>query len=267
MMIEVKINGKPAEVPAGTTILAAARSCGVNIPTLCHHEALEPFGACRLCLVAIDDAGRQSIVAACNYPLEHSGLVVETDTSAVWQARKMSLKLLLARCPGVKVLQDLAREWAVDTKDLLLTEDRGEECILCGRCVRVCREVIGKSAISFAFRGVERRVSAPFDQEPDACLGCTACAFVCPTGAVKVIEQNGRRLIAPWHSNLEQVACKECGRAVAPVKMLAHLRGLAGEENEQAGEGVFCSRCRRLKTAAAVTALPEVKFPGPFMIP
>ena len=132
MMIEVKINGKPAEVPAGTTILAAARSCGVNIPTLCHHEALEPFGACRLCLVAIDDAGRQSIVAACNYPLEHSGLVVETDTSAVWQARKMSLKLLLARCPGVKVL----RIWPGNGRDtdLLLTEDRGRMYFMWAMC-------------------------------------------------------------------------------------------------------------------------------------
>ncbi len=261
-MIKVMINGLSVEAPAGTTILAVARSLGLEIPTLCHHDALEPFGACRLCLVELDDGGRQSIVAACSYLLERSGLKVETESAAARQARKMSLKLLLARCPGVVVLQDLARQWDVNTEGLLLTEDRGEECILCGLCVRVCREVIGKNVISFTYRGVERRVSTPFDEENDACLGCAACAYVCPTGAIKVDEQKGRLLIAPWHSDLEQALCERCGRPVAPAKMLDHLQGDAGCENGPAGGELLCSRCRRRKVAGAATVLPDLRLQG-----
>lgn len=259
-MIQVEIDGQTVEMPAGTTILAAARSLGIEIPTLCHHDALEPFGACRLCLVELNDGGRKSIVAACNYPLEQSGLVVETGTASVWEARKMSLKLLLARCPGVAVLQELARQWSVDTQELLLIGDGEEECILCGCCVRVCREVIGKSVISFVYRGVERRVSTPFDRESELCLGCTACAYVCPTGAIKVDQENGRLLIAPWHSDLEQIFCGECGEALAPARLYAHLRAAEGEEGGAAAEEPLCSRCRRLKITAAAAALPETKY-------
>ena len=259
-MIEVEINGQKVEAPAGTTILAAARLLGIDIPTLCHHEALAPFGACRLCLVALDDGGRRSIVAACNYPLERSGLAVDTKAGDVRQARRMSLKLLLARCPGVQLLQDLARQWGVDTAGLLVTGGPEEECILCGLCVRVCREVIGKSAISFVYRGVERRVSAPFDRESEACLGCAACAHVCPTGAIKVDEESGRLLISPWHSDLELALCRECGAPVGPAKMLTHLRGGEGEAGAPAEEELLCSRCRRLKIAAAAAALPELNY-------
>jgi NADH dehydrogenase/NADH:ubiquinone oxidoreductase subunit G len=257
-MIEIEIDGQKVETRPGTTILAVARSVGIDIPTLCHHEALEPYGACRLCLVELSEAGRQSIVAACNYPLERSGLTVKTDTPAVRQARKMSLKLLLARCPTVTVLQELAREWEVNPADLLIIGDGEEECILCGLCVRVCREVIGKNVISFAYRSVERRVSTPFDRESDLCLGCTACAFVCPTGAIKVDEAKGRLLIAPWHSNLEQARCSSCGRPVAPAGMLAHLSEKLEQEPETGT--LLCSRCRRLQAAAAAAALPEVRF-------
>ena len=260
-MIKVKIDGQRVAVAAGTTILAAARRLGLEIPTLCHHEALEPFGACRLCLVALDEGGRQSIVAACNYPLERSGLSVETGTTAVWQARKMSLKLLLARCPGVKVLQDLARQWRVDTADLLLTGDGEEECILCGLCVRVCREVIGKNAISFVYRGAERKVSTPFDAETDLCLGCAACAYLCPTGAIKVREEAGRLLIDRWHSDLEQALCSECGRPVVPAELLVQMREKAAEEGVP-GEELLCLRCRRVRAAAAATALPVPQY-GP----
>ena len=257
-MIEVEINGQSAAAPRGTTILAAARSLGVDIPALCHHEALAPFGACRLCLVALVDGRLRSIVAACNYPLEKSGLAVETDTDDVLQARRMNLKLLLARCPAVKVLQDLALEWDVDTEGLLLTGDGEEECILCGLCVRVCREVIGRCVISFAYRGVERKVSTPFDLESDLCLGCAACAFVCPTGAIKVNEENGRLLIAPWHSNLEQALCSRCGRPVAPVGIFEHL-GERMESRPKEGEHL-CSHCRRLEITAAAVKLPAVKY-------
>ncbi len=231
-MLTITINGFDYRVPAGTTILEAARSNGFYIPTLCYHEALEPFGSCRLCLVEVaagfEEGG--TVTSSCTYPIEEEGLFVQTETPAVLQARKVNLGLLLARRPGVECLQELAHSWWVDISGLPLLGDFNEACILCGRCVRVCREAIGKNAISFAFRGVERKVSAPFDQLPDDCIGCTACAHVCPTGAVKVAEENNYRLIEPWQSELELIACADCGVKVTPQEQALYLAGKLQQE-------------------------------------
>ena len=231
-MVTITIDGFDYRVPRGSTILEAARQAGFEIPTLCYHEAMEPFGSCRLCLVEV--AGgigeRGTVTASCTYPVEEDGLFVHTATPVVLQARKMNLALLLARCPGVECLQELAHSWWADLTGLPVIGDFSEECILCGRCVRVCREAIGKEAISFAFRGTDRTVSAPFDRQPEDCTGCTACEFVCPTGAVKVTEEEGRRFIAPWHSESELLSCSDCGAVVATRELAAHL----GEQLEQA---------------------------------
>lgn len=259
-MIEVTIDGKKTEVPAKTSALLAARRLGIEIPTLCHHDALEPFGACRLCLVEVCDQGHKSVVAACTYKLEKGGLEIKTQTPEVLRARKMSLKLLLARRPNVGVLKNLAQEWGLESTDLLLVEKSEEKCILCGQCVRVCREVIGKNVIGFVFRGAERRPSTPFDQENPDCLGCAACAFVCPTGAIQVAEKDGQITIAPWHSTLEQVFCAQCGKPVGPSKMVAQLQEtLAGEKGALAGE-MLCLSCRRKQVARLTATLPVVHF-------
>lgn len=285
-MISILIDGIELQVPPGTTILEAARDAGFQIPTLCYHKSLKPFGSCRLCVVELSGAGgeKKQVVSSCAYPVEEKGLIVHTETPAVLQARKMILSLLLARYPGVELLQKLAAEWWVDSADLPVEGDPVEDCILCGRCVRVCREVIGKDAISFAYRGVERRVSSPFDQNPPDCIGCTACAHVCPTGAVRISEENKRRFIAPWHSELELLTCLDCGEAFVPRAVLDHLEKiLPGKEvpkevlrpgfdpvdradpaslqaasHRAAVDTALCSRCRR-KRAAGVSVKNQVR--------
>ena len=106
-MTTVRINGIDVEAERGTTLLEAARFLGVEIPTLCHHEGLSPYGACRLCVVEVGPAGNSKLVSACTYPVEE-GLNVRTHSRRVVRARKMLVELLLSVCPSSKTIQDLA---------------------------------------------------------------------------------------------------------------------------------------------------------------
>jgi len=183
--ITLKIDGLEVKAKEGASILDVAKKLGIKIPTLCYHPALEPFGACRVCSVEITDKrGRKKIVTSCNYPV-FEGLVVDTKSEKVFRTRQLLLELLLARCPKVKKIQDLAREYGIE-KPSFWVEDPEEDCILCGLCVRVCEELVGVSAINFANRGVEREVTAPYHTISDDCVGCGACAIVCPTDSKKV---------------------------------------------------------------------------------
>ena len=183
--ITLKIDGVEVNAIKGTSIYDVAKKVGIKIPTLCHNEALEPFGACRVCSVEITDKrGRKKIVTSCNYPV-FDGLVVETKSEKVFRTRQLLLELLLSRCPNSKKIQDLAREYGVE-KPRFWIDDVEEDCILCGLCTRVCQERIGVYAINFANRGVEREVTAPYHSFSDDCIGCGACAIVCPTNSRRI---------------------------------------------------------------------------------
>jgi len=186
--IALNIDSREVKVEEGATILEAAKSAGIDIPTLCYHPALSPFGACRLCSVEVIGQGRSRIVTSCNYPVEE-GLIVNTKSPDVIEIRKMLIELLLARAPKAKIIQDLAKEYGVE-KTRFEIEDPENLCILCGLCARICEERIGVSVINFVGRGVDRKVETPFqgtsDVNLDVCLACGACAFVCSTGAIKL---------------------------------------------------------------------------------
>ena len=183
--VTLKIDDKEVKASEGATILDVAKKVGINIPTLCYTSSLSPFGACRICSVEITDKrGRKRIVTSCNYPVDE-GLVVSTKSEKVLKTRKLLLELLLARCPKVKKIQDLAREYGVE-KPRFWIEDVEEDCILCGLCTRVCEERIGVYAINFAKRGVEREVTTPYHSFSDDCIGCGACALVCPTNSKRI---------------------------------------------------------------------------------
>jgi heterodisulfide reductase subunit A len=186
--VTLEIDGKEVKAKEGTTILEAARSVGIDIPTLCYHKALTPYGGCRLCTVEIFRGRRSRIVTSCVYPVEE-GLVVKTKSDTVIRDRKMLIELMLARAPKAKVIQDFAKEYGVE-KTRFKIEDPENLCILCGLCARVCEERIGVSAINFVGRGVARKVQTPFqgtlDINFDVCIACGSCASICPTGAIKL---------------------------------------------------------------------------------
>jgi len=180
-MITFKINGKEVQAEKGEYLLQVARRYGIDIPTLCHHDALEPAGMCRLCTVELFDGRRTRYVTACNYPV-WEGMEVFTDTEAVHQGRKLIVELLLARCPDVPVLLDLAKKYGISEPRF---KKEGDDCILCGLCVRMC-ERMGNSAITLTGRGAKIAVDTPFHVQTDVCMGCGACVSVCPTGHIRL---------------------------------------------------------------------------------
>lgn len=175
--ILLKIDGKEVKATEGMTVLEAARSADIFIPTLCYHEKLEPYGGCRLCTVEVEVRGRTILVAACLYPVEQD-LVVRTRSEKVDKIRKMILELLLAHAPYSSQLQDLAREYKAD-KDRF--EKESSFCILCGLCERYCAEVKKKHAVGFVNNGARREISFIPEIAAKECLGCKECFPLCPT--------------------------------------------------------------------------------------
>lgn len=182
-MVNLEIDNQDVEIQEGATVLEAAKKLGIRIPTLCHNDALTPYGACQLCTVEVEINGRKRMVASCLYPVGKE-IKVSTSSERVKKARKIIIELLLARCPNVKILQDLAKEYGVEK---VRFSQKNEDCILCGLCVRICTERLGIGAIGFEGRGTTRKVGIPFGlEESDVCVGCGACTYVCPTGAIQM---------------------------------------------------------------------------------
>ncbi len=226
--VTLTIDGRAVSVPPGVTVLEAARKAGVYIPTLCHHEALDPYGGCRMCIVEIE--GMRGFPTSCSTPVADK-MVVRTSTTQIQELRRNIFELVLSEHPFqctscVKnmrcELQQVAAHIGLDrvslpsaVKDLpVLTDsaffDRDYKlCILCGRCVRMCQEVRGAAAIAFTYRGGDSLVGTAFGQtlQDAECQFCGACVDVCPTGALmdralKPVRSVDRRVIT---------TCPYCG--------------------------------------------------------
>jgi len=179
--ILLNIDGKEVRAKAGMTLLEAARSAGISIPTLCYHEKLEPFGGCRLCIVELEQRGWTRLVVSCVYPVEKN-LVVKTRSEKVDRIRKMIIELQMAHAPDAFDLQDLAQEYGADRNRF---EKESSFCIHCGLCVRYCAEVKKKNAIGFVDRGIRKEISFIPEIASKECWNCKECFPLCPTEALQ----------------------------------------------------------------------------------
>ncbi|MBM4313465.1 MAG: 2Fe-2S iron-sulfur cluster binding domain-containing protein [Deltaproteobacteria bacterium] len=179
--ILLQIDGKKVKADKAMTILDAAQSAGIFIPTLCHREKLEPYGACRICIVEADVRGRKNLVVACLYPVQPD-LVVTTRSEKIDAIRKMILELMLAHAPDAEDLQALAKEYGADKARF---DKESSFCILCGLCVRYCNEVKMKNAIAFVERGARREIAFIPEIAAKECWDCKECFPLCPTEALQ----------------------------------------------------------------------------------
>jgi NADH-quinone oxidoreductase subunit G/NADP-reducing hydrogenase subunit HndD len=203
--ITLTINGREVTAPAGSTILEAAEQTGIYIPTLCHHPDLKPAGVCRVCLVEVK--GQPVLQPACVFPASN-GLVVDTDSFAVREARRTTIQLLLSNHPDDCLacvrnrsceLQELAERTGItdrryagernkfqadDSSNVIVRDP--EKCILCRRCVGVCQEIQGVGAINVLERGWKSKIGPAFGMElaEAVCVYCGQCIDRCPTGAL-----------------------------------------------------------------------------------
>jgi bidirectional [NiFe] hydrogenase diaphorase subunit len=213
-MIHLTIDDQKMEVPAGGTLLQAARENGIAIPTLCYHAALLPYGACRLCLVELASPRGGKLVASCAYPCE-DGLIVRTNSDAVIRARGAVVELLMATGAHLPLVRQLAAELNIVAPYVELEPN---DCVLCGLCVRACQEIVGVGAISFTQRGMKRAVSPPFEISSADCIECGTCALVCPTGAIHIEDVTRPiRTSHPWQSEYVRRACRLCEDAPASI--------------------------------------------------
>jgi len=200
--ISLIIDERPVEVEKGATLLDACKKLDIGIPTLCYHEALSPYGACRLCLVEVEQGGRTSIQTSCNYPARE-GLTVRTSTERVLKTRRLMAELLLARCPDSENIKRIAGELGVTSQRI---EPKNEDCILCGLCVRICSERMGRGVLGFSNRGSKRVVTPAFDEHSEDCQTCGACYYVCPTGTGikldKITENTPQRIRSEFDAGL-----------------------------------------------------------------
>jgi predicted molibdopterin-dependent oxidoreductase YjgC len=229
-MIEVTIDGRTLQVKPGTTLMDAARTHGIDIPHLCYHPELTVSGGCRLCLVEIE--GWRAPVASCGL-LCADGMDVRTRSDQLNEMRREVIDLFVSDHPldcvtcdkaGACLLQKYAYQYGVTKTSYepefsrsLYQDDNPffirdhQYCILCGRCVRVCNEVVGADAIELVGRGFESHVATPFDGPmiDSTCVFCGSCVQVCPTAALLPVTRLGKG--REWEMERVKTICGYCG--------------------------------------------------------
>ena len=194
--ILVKIDGKDVQAKEGMTVLEAAQSAGISIPTLCHHEKLEPFGGCRLCIVKVQVGDWSKHVVSCVYTVEEN-LVVTTRSEKIDKLRKTILELQLAHAPDSQELIAYGEEYGADRDRF---EKESSFCIHCGLCVRYCNEVKKKNAVGFVDRGIRKEISFIPEIAAKECWDCKECFQLCPTEALQAAYVLVQSLVFPLPS-------------------------------------------------------------------
>lgn len=236
--MEIQIDGRVFTCTPGEYLIDIAARNGIEIPTLCHHEGLRGQGRCRVCIVEMD--GR--IVPACMTKVERP-CTVNTSSAKVERERGVILALLRKQAPNSPEIAALAKKYHAPAYARLEVADQGR-CILCGLCVEACN-ALGTGAIAAMMRGTQKKISTPYDEPSDACVGCGSCAQVCPTGNIPVIDCGGVRKI--WNREFQLEYCEVCGAPLGTTEFLKRVRQDVGEQ-----EGRLCEECRKRETAETI---------------
>lgn len=234
--MKIIIDSKACNADYGEYLLQVAKRNGIYIPTLCHSEALPGEGSCRLCIVEVIDKGWSKIVTSCIYPVTREVEVI-TNSEKIKGMRRTIVMLLSARAPHNEAVRKLREEFGL-TEVTRFSGDNSEQCVLCGLCVKAC-EKIGTSAIATINRGITKKVSTPYDEPSSVCIGCGACAYVCPTVAITIKEENGKRII--WRKEFELLKCEACGEYYASREQVEYAAQKLGKTIEQH----ICDKCKR----------------------
>lgn len=201
--VTLTLDGSTVRTPKGSSVLDAALLYGVCIPHLCHLPTMSDVGSCRLCIVEHVQNGRSKITTSCTL-VAKEGMVINANSDRVRGLRRNIAELLVTQAPNSKAIQDIAVRCGVTE---VRYPFRSDDCVLCGRCVRVCEESYQARAIGFVGRGDQRRVDFPFGERPDFCKRCWACVDLCP---MKVTPCEG-----PMKPG-EEYLCGRCESTVNP---------------------------------------------------
>lgn len=237
--IIVIINGKECIAEKGEFLLDIAERNGIKIPHLCHHESLRGLASCRMCATEVIENGKKRIVTACIFPVMRT-ISAQTETEEIKNIRKTLISLLMAEVPDHEILSQLAQEYGVGDFSRF-SRDKGNECMMCGLCVKACEE-LGTNAIATINRGTTKKIATPYEEPSLECIGCGSCAYVCPTGAIKLEEEYGKRKI--WGKEFDLVKCSICGKYFTTKEQYEYI-----SEKCEMPEKPVCKKCKQLSTA------------------
>ena len=257
-MVTITINGTPYSTDADRTVLQVARENKVPIPTLCYHPALKPSGSCKLCAVAVAGrSGRQIAMLACILKVK-DGLAVNTGGPVVAAARAKAFAALLQMAPQSARLRQMAADGGLDLGP------PPDGCVRCRLCIRVCKEVVGARALKMQkIDGVNFVVP-----EAGRCIGCGTCANICPTGAIRVADQENVRSVLIRDEIIGKhplERCEGCGHWFATTRFIDYIEHRTAPHPHVKETHAYCPNCAKLfsdRTRAVTDHTVKLRMPG-----